>query len=192
MKPPPPDTSTVAPAQSRAAAMTGLVRYTLRAEAANGHRPSGALTMLNNALERERSSQQLCTAVYARLDRDDGAFRLTCSIGGHPLPLLLRRDGSVEQIGPHGVMLGARTDPTFVDATVDLHPADSILLYTDGLTDAFAPAHTLTPADVESLLAACAGMSADEIAEQMSRAVLGVGRSDPRDDIALVVLRIVG
>jgi integral membrane sensor domain MASE1 len=175
----------------RAAAMTGLVRYTLRAEAANGHRPSGALTMLNNALQRERSSRQLCTVVYARLDRDAGAFRLTCSIGGHPLPLLLRRDGTVEQIGTHGLMLGARTDPTFVDAAVELQPADSILLYTDGLTDAYAPAHALSPADVEALLGSCAGMSADEIAEHMSRAVLGLGRSDPRDDIALVVLRII-
>jgi integral membrane sensor domain MASE1 len=175
----------------RAAAMTGLVRYTLRAEAANGHRPSGALSMLNDTLQRERSSRQLCTAVFARLDRDGGSFRLTCSVGGHPLPLLLRRDGSVEPIGTHGLMLGAQTDPPFVDATVDLHPADSILLYTDGLTDAFAPAHTLSPADVESLLGSCAGMSADEIAEHMSRAVLGLSRSDPRDDIALVVLRIV-
>jgi hypothetical protein len=34
-------------------------------------------------------------------------------------------------------------------------------------------------------------MNADEIAEHMSRAVLGMGRSDPRDDIALLVLRIV-
>jgi integral membrane sensor domain MASE1 len=175
----------------RAAAITGQVRYTLRAGAANDHRPSGALTMLNDALHREPSSPELCSVAYARLDRDGGDFRLTCSVGGHPLPLLLRGDGRVEQVGTHGLMLGARADPTYVDATVELHPADALLLYTDGLTDAHAPRHALSPADVASLLGSCAGLSADEIAEHMARAVLGLSRSQPRDDIALVVLRVV-
>jgi integral membrane sensor domain MASE1 len=174
----------------RAAARTGLVRYTLRAGAANDHRPSGALTMLNEALHGERSPQELCSVVYARLDPNGDAFRLTCSIGGHPLPLLLRRDGTVEPIGTHGLMLGTRADPEYADTTIELHPTDSLLLYTDGLTDAYAPAHTLSPADVESLLATCVGLSADGIAERMSRAVLDLSRSEPRDDIALVVLRI--
>jgi integral membrane sensor domain MASE1 len=176
----------------RAAAITGLVRYTLRAGAANDHRPSGALTMLNGALHAEPSSRELCSVVYARLDHEGGDFRLTCSIGGHPLPLLLRGDGSVEPIGTHGLMLGTRADPLYVDTTVALHPADSLLLYTDGLTDAHAPAHTLSPGDVESLLGTCIGLSADAIAERMSRAVLDLSRSEPRDDIALVVLRITG
>jgi integral membrane sensor domain MASE1 len=174
----------------RAAAMTGLVRYTLRAGAANDHRPSGALSMLNGALYGEPSSRELCSVVYARLDQDGDGFRLTCSIGGHPLPLLLRGDGTVEPIGTHGLMLGTKADPQYVDTTVALRPSDSLLLYTDGLTDAHAPAHTLSPADVESLLGTCVGMNADAIAERMSRAVLDLSRSEPRDDIALVVLRL--
>ena len=98
--------------------------------------------------------------------------------------------GRVEQVGAHGILLGAAADPDFVDATVELHPADCLLLYTDGLTDAFAPARALAPADLESLLGSCAGSSADEIAEHVYRAVLDLSRSEPRDDIALVVLRI--
>jgi integral membrane sensor domain MASE1 len=174
----------------RAAAVTGLARYTLRAAAVYEERPSRALAVLNDALLREHSARELCTAVYARLDRDAGGFRLTCAAGGHPLPLLLRRDGTVEQIGTHGLVLGARRDPNLADTTVEIHPTDCLLLYTDGLTDAYAPAHTLAPADVESLLASCAGMSAGDIAERVSRAVLDLGHSEPRDDIALVVLRI--
>jgi serine phosphatase RsbU (regulator of sigma subunit) len=90
-------------------------------------------------------------------------------------------------------VLGARADPNLVDTTVHLHRADSLLLYTDGLTDAYAPRHTLAPADIESLLRSCIGRSADETAEHVSRAVLDLSRSgpQPRDDIALVVLRIV-
>jgi integral membrane sensor domain MASE1 len=173
----------------RAAAVTGLARYTLRAAAVYEQRPSRALAVLNDAL-RHDSARELCTAVYARLDRNGGGFRLTCSAGGHPLPLLLRRDGTVEQVGTHGLVLGAQRDPRLADTTVEIHPADCLLLYTDGLTDAYAPAHTLETADVESLLGSCAGFSAGEIAEHMSHAVLDLARSEPRDDIALVVLRI--
>jgi integral membrane sensor domain MASE1 len=173
-----------------AAAVTGLARYTLRAAAVYEQRPSRALAVLNDALRREHSARELCTAVYARLERDADGFRVTSSAGGHPLPLLLRRDGTVEQVGAHGLMLGAQPDLHLTDTTVEIHPGDCLLLYTDGLTDAHAPAHTLAPADVESLLASCAGMRAGEIAERVVSAVLDLARSEPRDDIALVVLRI--
>ena len=174
----------------RAAAVTGLARYTLRAAAVYEQRPSRALAVLNDALRHEHSERELCTAVYARLDRNADGFRLTCSAGGHPLPLLLRRDGTVEQVGTHGLVLGAQEDPNLADTTVEIHPADCLLLYTDGLTDAYAPTHTLAPADLESLLGSCAGLSAGEVAERVSRAVLDLAQSEPRDDIALVVLRI--
>jgi integral membrane sensor domain MASE1 len=174
----------------RAAAITGLARHTLRAGAVHEQRPSGVLAVLNDALRDERSARELCTVVYVRLDRVGAAFRLTCSTGGHPLPLVLRRDGTVEQIGTHGVVLGAQADPHLVDTSVELHPADCLLLYTDGLTDAYAPAHALAAADIESLLGSCAGLSAGDIAEHVFCAALDVSRSEPRDDIALVVLRI--
>jgi integral membrane sensor domain MASE1 len=176
-----------------AAAVTGLARYTLRAGAAVDHRPSRVLTVLNDALRREDSTRPLCTVAYARVDQDGNGFRVTCAIAGHPLPLILRHDGSVEEIGAHGVMLGAEAVPNLVDTTVELHPGDALLFYTDGLTDAYAPAHTLAPADLEALLGSCASMSADEIAERVSRAVTDDSRPgfEPRDDIALVVLRIV-
>ena len=67
----------------RAAAVTGLARYTLRAGAVNDHRPSRVLTMLNDALLREDPSRQLCTVIYARIDQNDDGFRLTCSSAGH-------------------------------------------------------------------------------------------------------------
>ena len=176
-----------------AAAVTGLARHTLRAVAGFDHRPSRVLEMLNDALRRADSSQPLCTVVYARVEREGTGFRLTCSIGGHPLPLLLRRDGAIEEIGEHGLVLGARADPNLVDTAVELHPGDSLLLYTDGLTDAYAPAYTLAPAELESLLRSCAGLNAEEIAERVSGAVRDPSRSgsEPRDDIALLVVQIV-
>jgi len=172
----------------KAAAVTGLARYTLRTGAVYEDSPTAVLAVLNDALR--RSPREFCTVAYGRLDQVDGGFRLTFSTGGHPLPLLLRPDGTVERIGAHGLLLGAEADPQLVDTTVKLRPADCLLLYTDGLTDAYAPAHTLAPSDVQSLLGSCAGFSADRIAEHIYRTVLELRPSDPRDDIALVVLRI--
>jgi integral membrane sensor domain MASE1 len=173
----------------KAAAITGLARYTLRTAALQGHDPSGVLAVLNDAL-RDRTPREICTVAYARLGRVDAGFRLTFSTGGHPLPLLLRRDGTVGCIGTHGLLLGAEANLQLVDTTVDLRPGDCVLLYTDGLTDAYAPAHTFTPADVELLLRSCAGLSAGDMAEHIYRAVLEFSPSEPRDDIALVVLRV--
>jgi integral membrane sensor domain MASE1 len=174
----------------KAAAVTGLARYTLRTGAVYEHSPSGVLAVLNDALRDLRSPREFCTVAYGRLEQADGGFRLTFSTGGHPLPLLLRPDGTVVRVGAHGLLLGAEADPQLVDTTVELQPGDCLLLYTDGLTDAYAPAHTLVPADVESLLGSCAGFSADKTAQHIYSTVLELRPSDPRDDIALVVLRI--
>jgi integral membrane sensor domain MASE1 len=174
----------------KAAAVTGLARYTLRTAALHEHSPGKVLGVLNDALRHDRALREICSVAYARLDRVEGGFRLRFSTGGHPLPLLLRPDGTVMGIGTHGLVLGAAADPQLVDTTVELQPGDCVLLYTDGLTDAYAPAHTLGPADVESLLASCAGFSAGDVAEHIYGAVLGFSRSEPRDDIALLVLRI--
>jgi len=146
--------------------------------------------VLNDALCDDRTPRELCGVAYARLDRVDGGYRLELSIGGHPLPLLLRPDGDVMGIGTYGVVLGAEPDARLVDTTVVLRPGDCVLLYTDGLTDAYAPALTLDPADVESLLAATSGAGAEGIADHIYGAVLDLSPSEPRDDIALLVLRI--
>ena len=64
------------------------------------------------------------------------------------------------------------------------------MLYTDGLTDAYAPARTLEPADLAALLASCAGRGASEIADRIQNGALDDDSKQPRDDVALVVLRL--
>ena len=171
-----------------AAALTALARYTLRAVAVREHSPSEILTQLNDALLKQGS--EFCTAAYARLELDETAARLTVSAGGHPLPLLLRADGTVETTGRPGLLLGLEPDPNLTDHTLELQRGDALMLYTDGLTDAYAPDRTLAPDDVERLLAACAGRSASEIVDRVQQAALDDDTKQPRDDIALVVVRL--
>ena len=173
-----------------AAAVTALARYTLRAAAMHDREPSRILSVLNEALLRQPSSAEFCTAAYARFDRKGTGARLTVSAGGHPLPLLLRVDGTVESVGRPGLLLGIDRHPRLVDHTLDMQAGDTLVLYTDGLTDAYAPRRVLETGDLISLLASCAGRSATEIADHIERVALDGEPGEPRDDIALVVVRL--
>ncbi len=88
---------------AEAATLTALARYTLRAAGRGGtassRRPQAVLTELNEALLRERLGYRFCTVLYASLaPRDDGVSVCVAS-GGHPLPLVVRTDGTVETVG---------------------------------------------------------------------------------------------
>jgi serine phosphatase RsbU (regulator of sigma subunit)/anti-sigma regulatory factor (Ser/Thr protein kinase) len=173
-----------------AAAVTGLARYTLRAAATDERVPSRILGRLNDAILRQRPRGEFCTAAYARLEPNGQGVQVTVSTGGHPLPLILRADSSVEAAGGSGTLLGLVRDPKLADYSTELRPGDAMVLYTDGLTDAYAPALSLTPGDLVAVLESCTHRGATAIAEAMRSAVLDLAQSEPRDDIALLVLRV--
>lgn len=172
-----------------AAATTALARYTLRAAAVHEHRPHRVLDEVNSAIRRQ-SPGQSCTAVYARMERDDGAARVVLSLAGHPLPLLLRGDGTVETLGRPAVPLGLEPHPGFVDDGTTLGRGDALLIYTDGLTDAYAPRRFVRPSELAATLGTAAGRSATGIADRILEVALGSGRGKPRDDLLVLVLRI--
>jgi integral membrane sensor domain MASE1 len=175
-----------------AARTTALARYTLRAEASRERRPSQVLGLLNRAILQQAPGQN-CTVAYARLalGRGDG-LRMTMSLAGHPPPLTLSSRGVVRRVGQAGTLLGAMPDPTLSDATVELEPGDAVLLYTDGLTDAYAPDRIVTEEQLIASLEGLAGRTAREIATGIQDAVLSGGPGDPRDDIVVMVMRVPG
>jgi integral membrane sensor domain MASE1/anti-sigma regulatory factor (Ser/Thr protein kinase) len=174
-----------------AAAVTGLARYTVRAASMGESRPSRVLEVLNDALLRQRSPHEFCTVAFARLEPNGAqSVRATVSSGGHPLPLVLRAEGRVEAVGSHGTLLGVVAEPKLSDSTVELRAGDALVLYTDGLTDAYAPERIVSPADLAAALASSAGRPAPEIARNVALTLLDENDGEPRDDIALLVLRI--
>ncbi|MFI9343965.1 SpoIIE family protein phosphatase [Streptomyces sp. NPDC052773] len=129
-----------------AAAVTSLARYTLRAAAVYDPDPAAVLRNLNTVLVHEYSGAddpRFCTVLFGLLTPDDeeGGFRITLAGGGHPPALLLRADGTADHLPtPGGQLIGILPDATIATTTFRLAPGDTLLLYTDGLTEAHTAA----------------------------------------------------
>lgn len=177
-----------------AAAITAKVRHTVRAVAMQADSPGRMLAATNEALFPQMDDFRFATMVCAVLSPPvpgSRSRRLTVASGGHPLPLMLRRDGEVEIMGREGTLLGVFPDPTLVDSSVDLEPGDSLLMYTDG---ALCERSGGQSADrlLQSSLASCKGLSADEIAAKLERQIAVVeDECVPADDTAFLVLQVV-
>jgi sigma-B regulation protein RsbU (phosphoserine phosphatase) len=172
-----------------AATVTALARYTVRAAATRSRRPRSILTMLNDALLRQ-GAERFLTAVYARVRVEPGRVRMTVGCAGHWLPLRVRPDGEVEEIGRTGTILGVFDDVQLDDTTVELLPGDAVVLFTDGVVEARRGEDELGPEVLQVLAGGMAGMSAADMAAGLLQASLSYQEGLPRDDIAIVVLRV--
>jgi GAF domain-containing protein len=166
----------------RAAALTSLVRYTARTAAVFDARPSAVLAQVHKAL-RQRPRLAPVTMVCGLLRGGE----LTLAIGGHPLPLL-KRNGRVERLGTTGMLLGALQEyEAATDVTVPLAPGDTLLLYTDGVTDLpgaddrFGEARLIATVD-------SAPVEPDALLASVSAALDAFARGTTTDDRAMLVL----
>jgi sigma-B regulation protein RsbU (phosphoserine phosphatase) len=144
---------------------------------------------------RESDHYKFCTIAYARLEtseeRAERGARMTVSCGGHSAPVLLKSDGSIRKIGCSGRALGVFDDANLTEQEVRLAPGDALVLYTDGVTEARAPDGTFYgEARLASLLRSSVGLDASTLASRIESAVLGFQENDPRDDVAVLVLRV--
>jgi PAS domain S-box-containing protein len=177
---------------AEAAAVTALARYTIRTAAVRRRSPAAILRWLADAmLRQDPSGGRFCTIVCVHLDLARTPARVTVSCGGHPLPLVRRADGSIEEVGAPGTLLGLVRDPHVEDRAASLHPGDTMVLYTDGLTEARAPAELWTSEDLAAALGRTADSSAGGIVDHLLTEALGGEAAPPRDDIAALALRAV-
>jgi anti-sigma regulatory factor (Ser/Thr protein kinase) len=167
----------------------------------HGSAPAAALRSLNERLlERsgvrgEELDPSFCTAIVASIEPVPGGAHVRLAVGGHPRPLVLRRDGRVEQVRSHGTLLGVLPDPFVTDQRLELGRGDALVLYTDGVTEEpgrSAGGHR-RPFDQEALvaiLARCTGFTADVLAERIETAARAHVEDAPRDDLAIVAIRV--
>jgi PAS domain S-box-containing protein len=175
-----------------AASVTALARYTIRAITMKDDRPSEVLAALNEAMLRQLPEDRFCTAACIRLEPEDGSpgVGLDVSRAGHPPPLLVSTDGTVEEVGCTGRVLGVFSDAELRNSSLRLMPGEALVLYTDGITEARSPDGSFFGEDrLRRLLGSCAGCDAATFAERIKDDVLDFQKGDLHDDLAVLVLR---
>jgi serine phosphatase RsbU (regulator of sigma subunit) len=173
-----------------AAALTGLVRHTIRAVSMRETEPSRVLEVVNRQILRGRADR-FCTVMLMRLQPGADGVRMTVSCGGHPPPLVLRPGRAVQATDCEGTLLGIFSDPQLVDRSERLAPGDAVVLYTDGVVERFERAGRGGDAHLVSLLWESEDQDASGIADRIYRdaALNGAGRA--KDDLAVVVARVM-
>jgi sigma-B regulation protein RsbU (phosphoserine phosphatase) len=180
----------------QAAALTSLTRYTLRAAALHDPDPVAALTTLNTALHERYTGSgdpRYCTAVFGTLEPDPETGNVTVHLasGGHPPALVVRADGTADFLPtPGGLLVGILPSAPFATTTTVLAPGDTLLLYTDGITEARTGEGRADLFGDEALRAFAAGhvgRSPHALIQSLSNLLHGFG-DGLDDDTALLAL----
>lgn len=169
-----------------AARVTALVRNVMRAHALDGREPHEVLEKTNDALWHFSDSETFASAAYGVLAAESGHF--TYCNGGHPAPLLLRRDGGVEELGVSGPVLGAFRSVSYATRTVRIDPGDILLLYTDGVIEARNDGGFFGEERLVALVSGLAGRTAEDIAQAVADAAWEHGGGVLRDDVAVLAI----
>jgi serine phosphatase RsbU (regulator of sigma subunit) len=176
-----------------AAVLTGKVRQTLRALRLVHTEPAAMLKVLNEALLQSSRQPRFVTMVVGSVHRTDhGRVRLELASGGHPAPLVLRQDGTVEEVPTSGTLIGVLPRTVVRPASAELAPGELCLLYSDGLTEARGgPTGTEQFGEdrLRQALAECRGMPGGVAVERIRQLVSDWIRGGGTDDIAMLAVR---
>jgi sigma-B regulation protein RsbU (phosphoserine phosphatase) len=165
-----------------AALIASMVKLAAAAQRAIAADPSRLLSGMNAALF-GNTQKQFVTAAYVHLDSQSRELRY--SAAGHP-PMLLLRNGQVEEIQQNGLMLAAFDFAVYSNVTYPLEPGDRLLLYTDGIVEASNASGDFLGHDALCrLLSKTAGLSSAEAADLI---VSSVRQWSAKQDDDLTVL----
>lgn len=147
------------------------------------------LERLNNIIHRSRLATKFITLVLAEVHAD-GTVLYTNA--GHPPPLLVRGGGAVQWLRAHGLVLGPRPDVSYPIDMVRLEPNDTLVLYSDGITEATSPdGDELGARRLAEVVDRSRQLPAESIVSAVFEAVRDFSqRETPADDQTVVVVKL--
>ena len=164
-------------------------RTLLKGSAIGNRRPGAALTEVNNLLSEDNDAAMFVTIFYGIYDPAAGT--LDYANGGHNQPVLVRPDGTVTDLATTGgIALGVASGISYREAQISLEPGDSVVLYTDGVTEATDVAkEEFSMARLHEVFAGGSPRDAREINDRVFDAVRRfAGGAQQSDDITCLVL----
>jgi serine phosphatase RsbU (regulator of sigma subunit)/CHASE3 domain sensor protein len=170
---------------AHAAAVTAMARWTLRSLAGSPRTPTGALRTLNEAMLRQELDGRFITVAYALLCAHAGDAHVTVACAGHPPAIFVSEDGKPARLDAHGDLLGIWPQIRLEQVELRLAPGESLVLYTDGVTDQGPGTESSRERVLRELnVEPSAGALADALQAEAER-----GGPIPRDDVAIVAVR---
>jgi serine phosphatase RsbU (regulator of sigma subunit) len=174
-----------------AAAVTGLARHTIRALVLAGFPISDVLERLNTAIIDEGERSRFLTLVCGVLQPDGDAMRVEMVSAGHPLPMIVRQSGQVEQVGRPQSLLGVVDDVRYFEEQYRLARGELFVAVTDGVLERRVGPMMIGEEGLATELAGLGtSLSAQAVAERVRRLVVEFAPEAPRDDMAVLVLRV--
>ena len=167
--------------------MTSVVG-SLRALLSAGLRGGELIAALNRHVCANSPSGRFLTLFYGELDAATG--KLTYVNAGHNPPLLRRADGTVDELEPTAMMLGVSADAPVEARQVEMRPADRLLLFSDGLSEAFnAQDQEYGETRIKDSLLRAHGLAPDAAVERLLSDVERFrGSAPPHDDMTLMLI----
>ena len=171
-----------------AALFMALTRTLMRAAVGESVAPADALRRVNRLLYPDCQQGMFVTAVYGVLDTSRGVF--TYANAGHNPPLWLH-EGKIERLTRTGMALGVLEDTEMEQAEITLLGGDTLLLYTDGVTEAFSPDYQpFGEARLLEVVHKTARDSAAALLDAIEGSVFEFMQSTvPADDLTLIALK---
>jgi phosphoserine phosphatase RsbU/P len=176
-----------------AALFMAVSRTLLKATAVFRMAPGECLNKLNSLLAESNEKSLFVTVFYGILDLETGI--LTYANGGHNPPILLSADGTVTPLkGTDGIVLALEPDLTYDEATVEMQAGDTLVMYTDGVTEAMNLSTAMFgDALLAEKLGECAGLSAHDTTARVLDSVHEFSAGCPQtDDITCFAFRYKG
>ena len=175
-----------------AALFMALTRTLMRAAIVETSSPAEALRRVNDSLLPDTQQGMFITAVYGELDLEAGTFRYVNA--GHNPPFWVRTDGSLDKLTRTAIALGVMEQPLIEERTMSFAEGDTLLLYTDGLTEAFSPSGDLFGEGrlLEAMASLSAG-TAEEVIQSIEECLNDFVDPLPlADDMTMLAIRRVG
>lgn len=180
-----------------AATVVAILQALLHSAYAGDDDPAHTLMRVSRELVRKKIENNFVTAFFGVFDAARNT--LTYSNAGHNRPLLRRADGSVEEVlGATSIPLGITTEIGYETATATLSPGDTLVLYTDGIVEAFAARDESGEREMFGkqrlieTLRSCTGEPDCVIGSIHQRLFEHTGLRTREDDQTVVVIRMTG
>jgi serine phosphatase RsbU (regulator of sigma subunit) len=172
-----------------AALLMALLQGSLRTLIAAGFRGPELVSKLNVYLCANTPSNKLVTLFYSEVDTRTGEFQYINA--GHNAPYFLRADKTFQRLDATSTVLGIAPDCTFECRTASLAPSDRLVLFTDGVTEAFDQAENEYGEErLTALLLARIELPPEKLIQTIIRSVVDFcGTTRPGDDITIMVVQ---